>query len=106
MMEISKILAALIAIVSAALILAPAAHADPEHYWAYMNCLQQGGISTSDPNDVSILGFKIYRELRSGTAPDVIYRDLEDQTGMSQSQATSAVSCAQAKGHFLWPGLG
>jgi hypothetical protein len=58
-----------------------------------------------NPNDAITLGFKIYRELRT-TAPDVIYRELEDQAGMSQPQATSAVSCSQANGHFLFPGLG
>jgi hypothetical protein len=84
---------------------APAAHADPEHYWAYMNCLKQGGVAFYNPNDAITLGFKIYRELRT-TAPDAIYRELEDQAGMSQSQATSAVSWSQANGHFPWPGLG
>jgi len=92
-----------VAAVSAALVLAPAAHADPDHYWAYMNCLKQVGVVFDNPNDAISLGFKVDRETLT-TAPGVIYRELEDQAGMSLAQATSVVSCARANGRFLWGG--
>ena len=87
-----------IAAVSAALILAPSAHAD---YSRYLNCLKQGGpmgagsLEVSDSDQAVRLGNQILHDLRTGAqTTQTIYSVLESQAGFSYWQAVTAVSCA------------
>ena len=83
---------ALTAAVSAALVATPAAQATPADFFGYLNCLKQGGIAYSNINDAFTLKSNIILAMHRRVSNDAIVQELED-VGMSQTQATAAVSC-------------
>ena len=74
----------------AALILAPAAHADAG---GYLGCLGLKGISFDKPDKEVAMGHKVLTNIQSGTQPLTVVADLE-QGGLSQWAAMQVYQCS------------
>jgi hypothetical protein len=87
-------LATVLAALAVPLILAPVAHADPAHFYAYLDCLKAGGLVIDDVNQVFVLRGAVRCNLLNAS-DDTVTRELQDQYGLSAAKAATVVSCSR-----------
>jgi hypothetical protein len=86
-------LATVLVALAAPLVLAPVAHADPAHFYAYLDCLKAGGLVIDDLNQVFVLRGAVRRNLLN--ADETVTRELQEQYGLSSAKAATVVSCSR-----------